>query len=151
MNNLTVGSQINSNAIIPIETSISDIGSNTLKYKDLYLSGNIIGMPYDFIFAATDEVNTITTTGQKMSVRVSRSFQTSKIKVSVNSAGGAGFAVNIKNGGVLVQSIAQGTSLITNTVNTQSYTEDNIITCEVSNVGAGTATGLKVYLIGKTI
>ena len=150
-NTATFTGQINSNAIIPVTTNIADLGSTTNGFRNLYLTGNIIGMPYDFIFAATDEVNTITTTGQKMSVRVSRSFQTSKIKVSVNSAGGAGFVVDIKNNGVLVQSIAQGTSLITNTVNTQSYTEDNTITCEVSNVGAGTATGLKVYLIGKTI
>lgn len=150
-NTATFTGQINSNAIIPVTTNIADLGSTTNGFRNLYLTGNIIGMPYDFIFAATDEVNTITTTGQKMSVRVSRSFQTSKIKVSVNSAGGAGFVVDIKNNGVLVQSITQGTSLLTNTVNTQSYTEDNIITCEVSNVGAGTATGLKVYLIGKTI
>ena len=113
-------------------------------------AGTIIGMPYDVIFTATDEVNTITTTGQKMALRVPRSFQTSKIKVSLNSVGGSGFAVDIKYNGSIVQSIA-GSFLVTNTTNTQIYTEDNIITVEVSNVGAGTATGLKIYLIGKTI
>lgn len=137
--------------IINTGNGVCDLGSATHKFKDLYLSGGIIGMPYDVIFAATDEVNTITTTGQKISIRVPRSFQTSKIKVSVNSVGGAGFAVDIKQNGSLVQSIAQGSFLITNTADTTTYSEDNIITCEVSNVGSGTATGLKVYLIGETI
>lgn len=137
--------------IINTGNGVCDLGSATHKFKDLHLSGGIIGMPYDVIFAATDEVNTITATGQKMSLRVPRSFQTSKIKVSVNSVGGAGFVVDIKQNGSLVQSIAQGSFLVSNTNNTTTYSEDNIITCEVSNIGAGTATGLKVYLIGKTI
>ena len=137
--------------IVNTGNGVCDLGSATHKFKDLHLSGGIIGMPYDVIFAATDEVNTITATGQKMSIRCPRSFQTSKIKVSVNSSGGSGFAVDIKKNGTLVQSISQGTFLITNTNNTTSYNEDDIITCEVSNVGGGTATGLKVYLIGKTI
>ena len=106
-------------------------------------------MPYDVIFAVSDEVNSITTTGQKMSLRCPRSFQTSKIKVSVNNSGGSGFAVEIKSNGVLVQSVGQGVFLITDTVNTHSYTEDDIITCEVSNAGSGTAVGLKIYLIGR--
>ena len=86
-----------------------------------------------------------------MSLRCPRSFQTSKIKVSVNSAGGVGFQVDIKVNGFLIQPIEQGNFLITNTNNTRIYMEDVIITCEVSNVGSGTATGLKVYLIGKTV
>lgn len=141
---------INTN-LIQLKTT----GANTTQFEatttGVKFYNDVVGMPYDVIFAATDEVNTITATGQKMSIRVPRSFQTSKIKVSVNSVGGAGFAVDIKYNGGLVQSIAQGSFLVSNTTDTTTYSEDNIITCEVSNIGAGTATGLKVYLIGKTI
>jgi len=138
-------------SIINTGVGVCDIGSTTNPFKDIYLNGTIKGMPYDFSFACTDEVNTITATGQKISIRAPRAFQTSKIKVSVNSAGGAGFAVDIKKNGVLVQSITINSLLIVNTNNTTTYNEDDIITCEVVNIGTSTATGLKVYLIGKTL
>lgn len=131
---------------LQIRSEVSSVGVIELAYTD-----RVIGLPFDLIFAATDEVNTITTTGQKISLRVPQSFQTTKIKVSVNTIGGAGFSINIRYNGIIVQSIAQGSFLISNSVSSQSYTEDNIISCDVSNVGAGTATGLKIYLIGKTI
>ncbi len=149
-NQVSLGNQ-SVTSIINTGVGVCDIGSTTNPFKDIYLAGTIKGMPYDFSFACTDEVNTITSTGQKISIRAPRTFQTSKIKVSVNSAGGAGFAVDIKKNGTLVQSISIGSLLIVNTNNTTTYNEDDIITCEVSNVGSSTATGLKVYLNGKTV
>ena len=127
-----------------------DLGSVSHKFKDLYLGGTILGMPYDFSFSCSNEISTITSTGQKMSVRCPRNFQSTNLKISVNSAGGAGFAVVIKKNGVIVATIAQGTFLITNTADTTVYSADDIITVEVSNTGSGTATGLKVYINGKT-
>jgi hypothetical protein len=127
-----------------------DLGSVSHKFKDLYLGGTILGMPYDFSFSCSNEISTITSTGQKMSVRCPRNFQSTNLKISVNSAGGAGFAVVIKKNGVIVATVAQGTFLITNTADTTVYSADDIITVEVSNTGSGTATGLKVYINGKT-
>jgi hypothetical protein len=85
-------------------------------------------MPFDLIFAATDEVNTITTTGQKMALRCPRNFQTEKIKVSVNSGGGAGFAIAIKNNGLVVGTITQDNLLISTTNTGATYSEDALIT-----------------------
>jgi hypothetical protein len=114
------------------------------------LGFTVTGVPYDFSFACSNEISTITTTGQKISLRCPRNFQSTNLKISVNSIGGSGFAVVVKKNGTLVQSVAQGIFLITNTADTTTYNEDDIITVEVSNTGSGTATGLKIYINGKT-
>ena len=132
---------------------LCDLGSSSKRFKDLYVAGNIYGgTPYDFSFACTDEVNTITSTGQKMFMRAPRNFNVQKFKVSLNSAGGAGFALNIKkNGTNMVNTITLGTTITTITPFTAvSVSEDDEITVDVSNIGSGTGVGLKVYLIGKT-
>ena len=113
-------------------------------------TGKVIGLPFDLIFVVTDEISTITTTGQKISLRVPQDFTASKIKISVNTAGGTGFQVLIKKNGTTTETITQGNLLISNTLSIEPYIEDDIITCEVNNVGSGTAIGLKIYLIGKT-
>ncbi len=141
----------NVNQIINSGDGICDLGSATHKFKDVYVGGSIIGMPYDVSFACTDEVNTITTTGQKMELRCPRTFQTTKIKFSVNTAGGGLFTVNIKNNGTVILSVILGSSTVLDINNTTTYNENDIISAEVLNVGSGTATGLKVYLIGETI
>ena len=115
------------------------------------LGGKIIGLPFDLVFSATDEVNTITTTGQKMQLVVPRDFTTSKIKLSVNTIGGVGFSVVVKKNAVVVATIAMNNNFVTNTTSVETYSENATITLEISNVGSGTATGLKCYLIGKTI
>ena len=150
--NVVVLGEATKTAIYNAGNGVCDLGTASNKFKDIHLGGEIIGMPYDVMFAATDEVNAITTTGQKMEIRCPRSFQTSKIKVSVNVANtNTGFQIQIKKNGVLVQTIAQSVFLITNTNNTTTYNEDDIISVEVSNVGNSNSTGLKVYLIGKTV
>ena len=123
----------------------------SLEVGNITVSDTIVGMPYDLVFACTDEVNSITTTGQKMSLRVPRNFQTSDIRVSINTLGGANFATDIKYNGNLVQTVAQGNFLVRTVSNNQYYAGGDIISVEVSNFDAGTATGLKVYLIGKTV
>ena len=128
-----------------------DLGSSTHKFKDIYLSGNnLVGLPYNLIFAGIDEITNINTIGQKLELRVPQNFTTSKIKISVNQGGGIGFAVSIKKNNVTVITIAQENFLISNAVSVESYLEDDNISIEVENVGSGTAVGLKCYLIGKT-
>ena len=111
----------------------------------------VIGMPYDFSFACSNEISTITTTGEKMRVRAPRDFTLTNIKCSVNTANtNTGFFIDVKLNGTLIQTIPQAVSLITNTANTTAISEDDIITVEVGNVGNGDAVGLKIYLNGKT-
>ncbi len=126
-------------------TATQNIGLNTG-------SGfTVTGVPYDFSFACSNEISTITTTGQKMSVRAPRDFTLTNIKCSVNNANtNTGFFIDVKVNGTLIQTIPQAISLVTNTANTTVISEDDIITVEVGNIGNGDATGLKIYLNGKT-
>jgi len=138
--------------IVSGSDGLCDLGSSSKRFKDLYVAGNIYGgTPYDLSFACTDEVNTITSTGQKMYIRAPRDFNVQRFKVSLNTAGGAGFALNIKNNGTnMINTVILGTTITTITPGTPvSVLENDEITVEVSNIGSGTGTGLKVYLIGK--
>ena len=142
-------------AILSAITDSANINSietfGNVSAHNFIVNNTIINMPFDLIFAATDEVNTITTTGQKMALRCPRNFQTEKIKVSVNSGGGAGFAIAIRNSGIVIRTITQDNLLISTTNNVATYSEDALITVDVTNIGSGTATGLKIYMIGKTL
>jgi hypothetical protein len=106
--------------------------------------------PYDLVIVGSDETTSIASTGEVVSIRAPREFSLTKIKVSVTTSGGSGFSVLVKNNGTTLQTIAQGTNLITNTSDTTTFTEDDIITIVIGNVGTSTATGLKVYLIGNS-
>ncbi len=142
-----------SGALVPsyINSFNNDLNLYTTGNLGLNVSGTVTGMPYDVSFACSNEITTITTTGEKMRIRCPRTFRTTKIKVSVNSANGSsGFTVDIKKNGTSIQSVNQGINLVSNTSNVTDILEDDIITVEVSNVGNSDAIGLKVYLIGKT-
>ena len=155
---ITASNQIvlGNNTIIGIvsgSNGLCDLGSSSKKFKDLYVAGDIYGStPYDFSFACTDEVNTITSTGQKMYIRAPRDFNVQKFKVSLNAVAGPGFALNIKNNGSnMINTVILGTTITTISPATAvSVLENDEITVEVTNIGSGTGVGLKVYLIGKT-
>ena len=139
--------------IVSGSNGLCDLGSSIRKFKDLYVAGDINGStPYDFSFACTDEVNTITSTGQKMYIRSPRDFNVQKFKVSLNAVAGPGFALNIKNNGTnMINTVILGTTITTISPATAvPVLENDEITVEVTNIGSGTGVGLKVYLIGKT-
>ena len=145
---------------------LSDLGVSTKQYTDTKATINDASsssttetwsidkikaeIPYDLVIACSDETTAIASTGQVVSARAPRAFTLTKIKVSVTTSGGSGFSILVKNNSTTLQTIAQGTNLVTNTADTTSFTEDDIITVEVGNVGTSTATSLKVYLIGNS-
>jgi len=149
-NQASIG-DVNTTQIINTGNNVCDLGSSTHKFKDLHVGGNMYGAPFDLIFAATDEVSLISTIGEKIQLRVPRNFITSKIKISVNTAGGAGFGVVLKKNGIAVATVGMNTSLVVNTASIINYVEDDTITLEVGGVGLGTASGLKCYMIGTTV
>ena len=111
-----------------------------------YVDDNSTGSPYELIFAVTDQVSLITTTGQKFQIRAPRAFTLSKIKLSLNSTAGPSFIVTIlKNGGTVATITAS--ALVQDASNTTAFLEDDIISVDISNIGAGTASGLIVYLL----
>ena len=103
----------------------------------------------NLFIAATDEVNSITTTGEKMRIYAPYNVIIKKIKVMINSVGGAGFQTIIKrNGTTLDTAIFSATDTFIGTTLQYPLTilENDIISIEVSNTGANTASGLKFYL-----
>jgi hypothetical protein len=115
----------------------------TKKYVDDSIPA---GSPYELIFAVTDQVSNITTTGQKFQIRAPKDFSISKFKLSLNSTAGVNFSVTIFKNGTTVSSVFLP-SLVQDTTITESFLENDIISVNISNVGSGLASGLIVYLL----
>ena len=115
----------------------------TKKYVDDSIPA---GSPYELIFAVTDQITNITTTGQKFQIRAPRDFTISKFKLSLNSTAGVNFSVTLFKNGVSFSSVFLP-SLVQDTSITESFLENDIISVNISNVGLGTASGLIVYLL----
>jgi hypothetical protein len=112
----------------------------TKKYVDDLITG------YELIFAVTDQISNITTVGQKFQIRAPRNFTISKIKLSLNSTAGSSFLVELLKNNVYFSSITP-TLLVQDVTSSETFTEDDIISVEISNIGTGTASGLIIYLI----
>lgn len=111
-------------------------------YVDSLATPNV----YDLNFAATDEVNTITTTGVKMTLIVPRDLSVTNIRYSLNTAGGSNFTLKFRrNGTVIATTTFTGTTVLVSL--TFSLTTLDEIELEVSNAGAGTGVGLKAYVL----
>jgi hypothetical protein len=105
-------------------------------------------VPYDIIFAGTDEVSLIATTGQKIALRATRNVIVNTVKISVNTAGGGSFEVEVRKNGAAFANVIMGSSLVVNTPDVSTIAVDDIISLAVADIGSGTATGLKCYLVG---
>ena len=107
-----------------------------------------LGTVYDLNFAATDEVNLITTTGQKIQINIPRNFNVKAIKLGCNTAGGTGFEIALLINGNNYQTITQNSLLISTVLVDNFFNVDDILSLVINNVGSGTASGLKCYLTG---
>lgn len=134
-----------------INTVNNDLGITSTSGNIELSATKIIGLPYILSFACSDETTAITTTGLKISLRAPQDFQLSKIKISLNTQAGFGFIVALNKNNVQVGPVAVGNNFFITITNTTIFLEDDLITLNVSNVGSSTGTGLKCYLIGKTI
>ena len=145
---LTTSGQSSFNFII---NSQFNLGGQANFDGEVNIDGPIIGAPFNLIFAATDEVSTITTTGQKMILRVLQIFL---LQVRLNFLPILLVVVVlmlvIKKNGTAVATIDQDSLLVSNTASVETYVEVDIVSLEMSNIGSGSAIGLKCYLIGKT-
>ena len=139
----TFGIALGANQITTTKTTFIDTELVTKKYVDDAIIGS---SSYELIFAVTDQVSLITTTGQKFQIRAPKDFSISKFKLSINSTAGASFSVTIFKNGSTVSSVFLP-SLVQDTAITESFLENDIISVDISNIGLGTASGLIVYLI----
>jgi hypothetical protein len=137
------GISLGANQITTTKTTFIDTELVTKKYVDDSIPA---GSPYELIFAATDQISNITTTGQKFQIRAPRDFTISKFKLSLNSTAGVNFSVTLFKNGVSFSSVFLP-SLVQDTTIAESFLENDIISVNISNVGLGTASGLIVYLL----
>ena len=108
--------------------------------------------------ACSDE-GSILTTGTKVTFRMPYDFTLSSVKASLTSAQGSGslLTVDVQCNGTTIFSTkitfdnaeeTTATATTPNVLSTTALSDDDEITVIIDQIGDGTATGLKVYLIG---
>lgn len=119
-------------------------------------------IPFQLVAAASDETSAITTGTTKVTFRMPCKVQLTEVRASLTTAqtSGSTFTVDINSGGTSILSTlitidnTEKTSTTATTPPVLSSTiinDDAEMTVDVDVVGSGTATGLKVTLIGKQI
>ena len=121
----------------------------TKAYVDTAVATVSPTIPYNIIIAGTDEVNLITTTGQKMEIYAPATFTLNRVAFSTTQAGGVNFSAGIYQNGTLVKAITLGALAYSDQPITPiTITKGDILHIKVINVGLSTATGLKCNLEG---
>jgi len=141
------------------------INSGTLANKDIlqYNSSSLVWenkkQPIEIQLAASDETTALTAGTNKVTFRLPVAFTLTAVRASLTTAQASGsiFTVDINQSG----SSVLGTKLTIDntektsvtaatpaTITTSSLTDDAEITVDIDQIGNGTATGLKITLIG---
>lgn len=125
----------------------------TATTNDTAYFSNVVGAPYDFTFAVSDESTAITTGTSKITLYAPRGFEVSKVKASLTISGSTTTTVDVNINGTTMlsspMSLTAGTYVNSTTgISTSSISEDDKITVDIDSAGTD-ATGLKIYLIGK--
>ena len=137
------GITLNANRITTTNTSFTN--PNELVSKS-YVDAGGGGSAYELIFAVTNQISNIISTGQKFQIRAPKDFTISKFKLSLNTTAGPNFSVTIRKNGNTVSSVFLN-ALVQDTTVAETFLEDDIISVDVSNVGTGAASGLICYLL----
>jgi hypothetical protein len=121
--------------------------------------GSLASLPFELVVAASDETTALTAGTAKITFRMPRAVTLTSVRASLTTAQASGniFTVDINEGG---SSILSTKLTIDNTEKTSStaatppvisdtaLADDAEITIDIDQIGDGTATGLKVMLIG---
>lgn len=118
-----------------------------------------ISFTSSIIVACSDEVTSITATTGKVTFRVPYAFTLTAVRCSLTTAQSTGsiFTVDIKAGGVSILSTkltidntekSSTTAVTPPVLSTTALADDTEISIDVSQIGDGTAKGLKVTFIG---
>ena len=115
-------------------------------------------IPSEIMTAASDETTAIVTATGVMQFRMPYAMTGTSVRVSLGSACATGtFTVDVNVGGVTVLSTkvtvdatekTSTTAAIPAVLSVTAWADDAIVTIDVDNQGDGTATGLKVTMIG---
>jgi hypothetical protein len=125
--------------------------------------GGPVDTTQSFVIACSDETTPIVITAiPKVTFRMPYDFTLSSVRASLTTAQTSGsiFTVDVFENGVSILSTlitidnTEKTSVTAATqpvISTSALTNDDEITINVTQIGSGEATGLKVYLIGTKI
>jgi hypothetical protein len=115
-------------------------------------------IPSEIMTAASDETTAIVTATGVMQFRMPYAMTGTSVRVSLGSACATGtFTVDVNVGGVTVLSTkvtvdatekTSTTAAVPAVLSVTAWADDAIVTIDVDNQGDGTATGLKVTMIG---
>ena len=115
-------------------------------------------IPTEIMTAASDELTAIVTATDVMQFRMPYAMTGSEIRASLGSACATGtFTVDVNVGGATVLSTkvtvdatekTSTTAAIPAVLSVTAWADDAIVTIDVDNQGDGTATGLKITMIG---
>jgi hypothetical protein len=121
--------------------------------------GSLASLPFELVVAASDETTALTTGNAKITFRMPRAVTLTAVRASLTTAQASGniFTVDINEAG---SSILSTKLTIDNTEKTSTtaatppvisdtaLADDAEMTIDIDQIGNGTATGLKVALIG---
>ena len=121
--------------------------------------GTLAAIPFELVVAASDEVTALTAGNNKITFRMPRAVTLTAVRASLTTAQASGniFTVDINEGGVSILSTkltidnTEKTSTTAATppvISDANLADDAEMTIDIDQIGNGTATGLKVALIG---
>jgi hypothetical protein len=141
-------------------TPVTDLRTITINGVTQDLSANrTFTQNFELIVAASDETTALTTGTNKVIFRMPRAITLTSVRASLTTAQASGtiFTVDINENGTSILSTkitidntekTSTTAAILPVISDSSLADDSEISIDIDQIGNGTATGLKVYLIG---
>ena len=136
----------------------SGVNIKTINSVSILGSGNL-ATPFELVVAASDESTALTTGTAKITFRMPRAVTLSSVRASLTTAQASGtiFTVDINEGGVSILSTkltidntekTSVTAVTAPVISDANLADDAEMTIDIDQIGNGSATGLKVMLIG---
>jgi hypothetical protein len=121
--------------------------------------GTLASLPFELVVAASDETTALTAGTAKITFRMPRAVTLTSVRASLTTAQASGniFTVDINEGGTSILSTkltidntekTSSTAATPPVISDTTLADDAEITIDIDQIGNGTATGLKVMLIG---
>jgi hypothetical protein len=121
--------------------------------------GSLAALPFELVVAASDETTALTAGNNKITFRMPRAVTLTAVRASLTTAQASGniFTVDINEAGTSILSTkltidnTEKTSTTAATppvISDTALADDAEMTIDIDQIGNGTATGLKVTLIG---
>jgi hypothetical protein len=143
----------------PTTTPAITITANGTTAQYVRGDGSLSSLPFELVVAASDETTALTTGNAKITFRMPRAVTLTAVRASLTTAQASGniFTVDINESGTSILSTkltidntekTSATAATPPVISDTALADDAEITIDIDQIGNGTATGLKVALIG---